>query len=339
MKRLLAFVTATLMLALCLCAPVSAGCYADEVTKTVTLWNADEAVGRFELDTENQIEGTGCISADFSKNSAVDAKFAVPEVDATGMNAIEFDLYVSDLAIWDWLLNSRVIVYISSAGDSELLNTQYKQCMRNDLFGGKNGSPKVGWNHIVVLFEDLFDPALDRNPEDWGSVTYTPVDMSRINYMRLLFGSKEKPDPSWILKLDNFVFTDRTAGGHTGEWQSDERCHKTKCTVCDKIVSEAHTFGIWQYDEEKHWKNCADCAYLRSEAHSFSEWITVKEPTITEKGVQALNCHGCSYAKTRVIPKTGSQTTDTGCTGVISGAWGVVTTLCLAVLAIRKKQK
>jgi hypothetical protein len=413
MKRLLAFVTATLILALCLCVPASAGsCYADTVTKTVPLWSADTAVapywsnfGSFELDTQNQVEGAGCLNADFSKSHNFSARFAIPEIDTTGFTALELDIYISDLAIWDWLKSTYShFIMISSAGDARLFETQHTRWLILESFEGANGSPKVGWNHIVLFLEDRHDPALHLDPSVWGDLQYTPVDMSHINYLHLELGNdRETADPSWVLKLDNLVFTDRQKGNHAfDEWLDMGSYHKSECRVCKAYSEDNHTFDEWEYDESNHWAHCSSCPMLESKPHDFNgfdgdetehwrkctwcdyradvsghtyatweyntdshwgycvycgvcttelhqygEYTVITEPTETEDGLQFRSCSMCSYVEEEIISKTETSTpnspdtgtADSGCTGVIGGAWSVITSLSLAGWMLRKKKK
>jgi len=326
MKRLLAFLTATLMLALCLCVPASANCYVDEFSKTTPLWNADEesgqqatTVGKFELDTENQLEGAGCISMNFSNGPHFDASITVPTVDTTNVTALEFDMYISDLAILECLAETRAAIQLSPVTNSQVTDGKLTYGIHHVAKEMIRKGPKVGWNHVVILLEYMVDLTI------FGT-DYKQVDLSNINCLRIYLMNIKNADPNWELKFDNFVFTDRQKGNHTGEWESDKACHSTKCTVCEENVVEYHRYG---------------------------ERITVKEPTEIENGLAAETCLVCGYVQKHTIPKTGSQTpqpddpkTDTntdglgtGCTGMIGGAWSVLAVLSLAGWAIRKKQK
>ena len=107
MKRVLASILMTAVLLLSLLVPATAGHVPAQPTKVVPLWNADENwtnPGGFVVDRENQVEGEGCVSIELGKNATFIAQIKLPEVDATGMRYLEFDVYVSDLAILEaWL--------------------------------------------------------------------------------------------------------------------------------------------------------------------------------------------------------------------------------------------
>ena len=328
MKRLLAFVTATLMLALCLCVPASANCYVDWFSKTVPLWNADGeidgasvTVGKFEYDTENQIEGAGCVAITFGNGPHFDATSPVTTVDTVNMSALEFDLYISDLAILDCLANTRSAIQLSPVSNSQVsdgtLNYGINRVAKELIAKGA----KVGWNHIVILLEYMADRTV------FGTEDYR-LDLSNIDNLRIFLMNIQNAEPNWELKFDNFVFTDRQKGNHTGEWQSDESCHTTKCTACDEYVTEYHRYG---------------------------ERVVVKESTETEKGLATETCQVCGYVQQITLgmkpsqteteptpdpdpdPNTGDATP--GCTGVIGGAWSVIASLGLAGWMLRKKQK
>jgi len=340
MKRLLAFVTATLMLALCLCVPASANCYVDEFTKTTPLWNADTApeeawitAGLFEYDTQNQIEGAGCIGITFGNGPHFNATFPVSAADTANMSALEFDLYISDLAILECLEQTRAAIQLSPVSNSKVsdgtLNYNLTHVAKELIAKGAT----VGWNHVVILLEYM------ANPTVFGTEDHL-LDLSNIDSLRIFLMNIQNADPNWQLKFDNFVFTDRQKGNHTGEWESDKACHSTKCTVCEENVVEYHRYG---------------------------ERVVVKESTETETGLATETCQVCgwvqritialkpSQSETNPIPDpnpdtNGEQQPDNsepsdidldalGCTGVVGGAWSVIASLGLAGWMLRKKQK
>lgn len=349
MKRLLAFVTATLILALCLCVPASANCYVDEFTKTTPLWNADGAgagstplVGKFEYDTQNQIEGAGCIGITFGNGPHFDATFPVSAADTANMSALEFDLYISDLAILDCLSNTRAAIQLSPVSNSQVSDGTLKYGLNHVAKELIAKGATVGWNHVVILLEYMADRMV------FGVNDYQ-FDLSNIDSLRIFLMNIQNAAPNWELKFDNFVFTDRQKGNHTGEWESDEACHSTKCTVCEEYTTEYHRYG---------------------------ERVVVKESTETEKGLATETCQVCGWVQQITLGKKPSQSeteptpdpdnsTDTdpeqqpddpdspgtevpdtdidlsalGCTGVVGGAWSVITILAFAAVAVRKKDK
>ncbi|MGN0985997.1 MAG: S-layer homology domain-containing protein, partial [Candidatus Enterenecus sp.] len=62
---------------------------------------------------------------------------------------------------------------------------------------------------------------------------------------------------------------------------------------------------------------CSACGEILTEqratsavGHSFSEWTTVKEPTVTEEGVEERTCARCGETESRPIPKLSVSFTD-----------------------------
>jgi hypothetical protein len=151
-------------LGLCLCVPAAASlCYANTYTKTIPFWNADEemisaAPGQFDLDTTNQLEGSGCISINFGNGSHFDASITVPTVDTTNVTAFEFDMYISDLAILECLAETRAAIRLSPAKSPEVSDGEIRYGLNHVSKELMTKPPQVGWNHIVILMEDMADP-------------------------------------------------------------------------------------------------------------------------------------------------------------------------------------
>lgn len=249
MKRVFASILMTVVILLSLLVPAAGEMIEyDYPRNTVSLWNADENwtnPGSYVMDTENQLEGEGCVSINLKKGASIASRSFDP-VDATGMLALEFDMYISDLAILDCLSNMHDVngvgVQISSEGDAYKNEKNYT--LTKIARSLKNGCPKVGWNHVIVFLDDMVEH-------------YGPFDISHINYLRLSWINEESCDPNWILKFDNFVLTDREVAPdpHTpGEWQYDENKHWRYCTECDKKIDETfhseHSHPPYVYDRE-----------------------------------------------------------------------------------------
>ena len=308
--------------------------------ETTPLWNADTApeeawitVGQFEYDTQNQIEGAGCIGITFGNGPYFDATFPVSAADTANMSALEFDLYISDLAILDCLSNTRAAIQLSPVSNSKVsdgtLNYNLTHVAKELIAKGAT----VGWNHVVILLEYM------ANPTVFGTEDHL-LDLSNIDSLRIFLMNIQNADPNWELKFDNFVLTNRrgSAPGYHDPSEGYFSCgadgHSAKCGNCGEYVGNMNP-------------------------HVFDGWIVRQAPTETEDGLQYRECMMCDYSETQSIPKTGSQitddddtnkqnqqnTTDTtddsapGCSGAIGGAWSIPAVLSLAGWAIRKKQK
>lgn len=235
MKRVLASILMTVVLLLSLLVPAGAHVvWYDYPRNTVPLWNADENWGdRYTLDTQNQTEGEGCISINLNGVTGTHAPSKkLDPVDATGMLALEFDMYISDPAILDHLQNvNSSSIEICSGGKCD---EGEKNIPLSDVAKQlKNGCPKVGWNRVIIF--------LNKMGETEGN--YGPFDISHINYLRIFWTGMTDCGQDWVLKFDNFVLTDREVAPnpHTpGEWEYDENKHWRYCVVCDKKIQESN---------------------------------------------------------------------------------------------------
>ena len=298
MKRVLASILMTVVLLLSLSVPVGAGMLATQPRETVSLWNADENWGdRYTLDTQNQTEGEGCISINLNGVTGTHAPSKkLDPVDATGMLAFEFDMYISDLAILDHLQNvSSSSIEICSGGKCY---EGEKNIPLSDVAKQlKNGCPKVGWNRVIVF--------LNKMGETEGS--YGSFDISHINYLRIYWTGMTDCGEDWILKFDNFVLTDRQAAPnpHTPtEWEYDENKHWRYCTECDKKIDEhAHSPFYWtnspNYSSDSNLCEdgftCYDCGQECGPfAHEFTiQDRLVKKATCTQGDMYECRCARC----------------------------------------------
>ena len=254
MKRVLASILMTVVLLLSLLVPAGADHAVPFPTKVIPLWNADEnwdSPGDFTVDRETQVEGEGCVSIELGKNATFIAQIKLPEVDATGMRYLEFDVYVSDLAILEaWLALEGDSIGISSSGqpDRAEKRVHFHEIAKQSFV---KGCPRVGWNHVAIPLDQMSDI------EGGGG----KLDLSQVNFLRIfiinwsLASVPEAKD--WVLKFDNFVLTNREVAfdPHTpGEWQYDEDKHWRYCTECDKKIDETfhseHSHPPYVYDRE-----------------------------------------------------------------------------------------
>ncbi len=277
MKRVIACILMTVVILLSLLVPAGAGMLTTEPRKTVSLWNADENWGdRYTLDTQNQTEGEGCISINLNGVTGTHAPSKkLDPVDATGMHAFEFDMYISDLAILDHLQNiSSGSIEICSGGKCD--EGEKNISLADVAKQLKNSCPKVGWNRVIIF--------LNKMAETDGN--YGPFDISHINYLRIFWTGMTDCGQDWILKFDNFVLTDRQAAPnpHTpSEWEYDENTHWRYCTECNKKIDEnEHSPFYWTNSPhyststnlcEKEF-TCYDC---KQECGPYEHEFTVKD--------------------------------------------------------------
>ena len=180
---------------------------AEEETKTehsVPLWgcntNWDAASDPWKVDNENQLTGSGCITLNLKNGYEVMAPekhFATP-IDATGMDTLEFDIYLSDLAIIAYFSDTDGAIELTSSGTSDQAEVAYN--LRN-LTKYALSDAKVGWNHVSIKIKNM--EALD------GAAG--AFDISKVNFIRFYWVYPPACDQDWIIKLDNFRLTDKVA--------------------------------------------------------------------------------------------------------------------------------
>ena len=340
MKRILASILIMVILVYLMVPAVIAEICSNPNIESIPLWNADENwefdTAGFELDTVNQVEGSGCVSVHLKDNATeYDKQLAYvyfPAIDATEMTALEFDLYISDTAALDLLEQNTWLgkVELSSVSDG---NPNELGFLLSDMIAQmKLVGLAVGWNHVVIPLDSMVDPS--------NNFDVTTVHRLRIYWMPIY----DCPD-DWVMKLDNFRLTNRRGSApdyhapSEGYFSCGADGHSSKCGICGKYVGKMNP-------------------------HVFDGWSIRQAPTETEDGLQYRKCMMCTFSETQSIPKTSSQTTtppqDTpetpdpetpdpetpdidpdalGCTGVVGGAWSVIASLGLAGWLLRKKQK
>ena len=180
---------------------------AEEATKTehsVPLWGCntgwDVAGEQWTVDTETPAAGSGCISVNLKNRVEVMAPekhFDTP-IDGTGMDTLEFDIYLSDLAIVEYFSDTDGALELTSSGTSDQAEVGYN--LRN-LTKYILADAQVGWNHVSIKIKSM-----DANDGSAGA-----FDISKINFIRFYWVYPPDCDQDWILKLDNFRLTDKVA--------------------------------------------------------------------------------------------------------------------------------
>ena len=175
---------------------------------SVPLWGANKTWGQgWETDNENMLAGSGCVTINLNgKTGTCAPSKSFEPVDASGMDSVEFDIYISHLEILDHLAKCGGALEITSSGTCDWQEKNYG--VKNIAEQLKNQGAVVGWNHIVVPLNKMAETK-DGNgtkPELAG-----PLDLSRINYIRFFWTDMTNCEQDWIIKLDNFRMTDAQA--------------------------------------------------------------------------------------------------------------------------------
>lgn len=192
MKKILLFVFYTLIIP----ALISVSGFAAD--KSVIMDNCDSAGGWMNgpvPDTNEFTEGRGSIA--FTAGGGADSfvvykVFGHGGINASGMNALEFDLFFSDCLLAE--RNSYFAVEISSSGTWDSNEIEWGDALKYADF-------KNGWNHIELPFKN-------------GNYSDTEIDLSDINFIRIfMLGIYGFEESAAIVRLDNIILTDRGGSG------------------------------------------------------------------------------------------------------------------------------
>ncbi|MBE6620326.1 MAG: hypothetical protein E7625_03055 [Ruminococcaceae bacterium] len=196
-------------------------------------WPHDGEENGWVLDMENQLSGSGCISLDItdgfnSHYNSGGAIYPMP-VNGTGMDTLEFDVYLSHVEIATSLPNAGMsqIELTSSGGmDVEEWSFNWQQ-----MFDYIVGEVKVGWNHVAIPMDKAYQQ------DDTFRIT-------NINWLRLYRVPAKKgliPE-GWVMKFDNFRLTDAI------QYAKDEAKREQQAMI-DKhaaLIEEIKTLDIYK---------------------------------------------------------------------------------------------
>ena len=167
---------------------------------SIPLLDCDSPLAHMTLDTQNALHGSGCASATFSKGSPIISPnvFKSP-IDATGMDMLEFDLYVSDLSLLtgNFFPSAAAALEITSGGtcDYEELLFTWEDIVRYGLAGQEL---KQGWNHVI------FPLSMAKE----NSASAEKFDISQIDFIRFyIIDTSKLGSDEYTVKLDNICLT------------------------------------------------------------------------------------------------------------------------------------
>ena len=157
---------------------------------SISLHGMNQVFGSFELDTENQLAGSACLSRNVGKGFVNECKFETP-IDATGFDTFEFDWYISDIALLDKFQQGGMDsgFEITSSGKCDAEETSWHIAELRD--NNKGAEIVNGWNHIVLYLDEA---------------NQTGVNLANVNYIRI-FMVNETEDTGITVKYDNLRFT------------------------------------------------------------------------------------------------------------------------------------
>ena len=158
---------------------------------SISLYPCNTAAGGMTLDTQAPPAGFGCLVQNVGAGFVSSHKFAAP-VDGSKYDTLEFELFISDLALFDTTFDNTGLE-ITSGGKEDTEEISWTLAQIKDALGS---DAKVGWNHVVLHFKD--------------AATNGEINYSAINFMRFFMVGAEG-DTGITLKIDNFRLTDALA--------------------------------------------------------------------------------------------------------------------------------
>jgi len=293
---------------------------------SLQLFSCDEKPGGsngYEVDTENAQEGTGCLSFVAAKG-AVHIMLPDDTIDGTGYDTLEFDLYVSDVALFDLFggqgMNSGF--EITSSGNCDNQEISWKLAEIKEHHQGEE--LVVGWNHIILPL----NTAVEREAGGNDPSINGPFDISKINYLRF-FMVNEPEDHDITVKLDNICLTDRIAAREAAEKEAAAK------KTADKFIEDVEELPEITADNYESLKT--KLASLRSRYNKMKE---DSKKYISEDIVSKLEQAEAAYEAFVANPPSedeGQEEPKSGCGATI--ALGGIAMLALAgAVVLRKKE-
>ena len=187
--------------------------------RSISFLTCSNGFGAFKVDKENKVAGASSLMMNIGGGQAPSTVFATP-VDGTGYDALEFELYVSDLALFDVKFgNTQLELTSSGACDQEEIGwnlATIKECIV--------GEPQAGWNHVVLYFSE----AATRGDN--------PFDITRINFFRFFMVGPEGGNCDMTVGIDNLRLTKAGA-------ERDAKIAAENQAAADKVIQRIDKLG------------------------------------------------------------------------------------------------
>ena len=194
---------------------------ADEDGYSISLFGCNEVPEgtNFVLEETDKKAGFGSLFLTVKNGEANINRWAIPAVDGTGFDTLEFDMYVSDLAIFD--LDSGNQFELTSGGKEDAEGVSWNMAKIKEQNQG--GDLVVGWNHIVLPI-----------PAD------SALDMSNINFMGFYFSPAPTLENNVGIMFDNFRLS-RAQAILAEEAQEDAADVDEKIGKLDEITADNYS--------------------------------------------------------------------------------------------------
>ena len=232
MKKVIAMLlVAVLALTLVLSVSAEGESWVDSDTgiSYLQLLNCDTKPGgrsAYEVDVENAQEGDACLTFNVGSGQ-VNEMILEEAIDGTGYDTLEFELYVSDLALFDKFgaggMNSGF--ELTSSGMCDYQEISWKLAEIRDNHAGDE--LVEGWNHIILPL----NTAVTRDKGSNHDELTGPFDIANINFMRFFMVNDD--GSGIVVKVDNICLSDRQAVNAEAEKQAALK--KSADKVIEKI--------------------------------------------------------------------------------------------------------
>ena len=187
--------------------------------RSISLLTCSQPFGGFTPDTNNKTTGYSSASLKIVADNVNATTFA--PIDATGYDALEFDMFVTDPAMFAAEYRDTGIELTSSGRcDDGELSWKFPE-----IVAALNGEIKEGWNHVTLLFRDGQPDS--RNVNDF--------DITAINFFRFFFVGTPEEFHNDIFALDNIRLTTAAAERDALQAAEDQKKADSVIKLIDKI--------------------------------------------------------------------------------------------------------
>ena len=180
---------------------------------SVALFGCNRAFGTFTLDTEEKVAGSASVSLLVGGRIANGVVFT--PVDATGMDTLEFDLYISNEAFYNGLKFGESALELSSGGGPDVSEV----CWNMDAVVKSVSDWQIGWNHVALSLADAKKTNIN------GSA---PFDISKVNFLRIYWMEGQATRNDLVVKFDNFRLT-----------KGDSEKEDAEAAVVQELIAQA----------------------------------------------------------------------------------------------------
>ena len=252
---------------------------------SIPLFNCDtkpSGSNAYSVDAEDKTEGEASLK--FNVAAGQINNMRLPEtVDGTDYDTLEFDLYVSDAALFDLFaqggMNSGLEITSSGKEDNQEISWNLAAIKKNN-----QGEEIVeGWNHIIL--------PLDTANESQGKdeTLKGPFDISSINFIRF-FMVGEKTNTGIVVKIDNMRLSDWNA---VAEAERQEALYREAAEKVIEKIEKIEEVTEENYKSLKTEVAAARRAYdrLGDEAKSYVTRAALDKLEFTEAKIAAFEAN------------------------------------------------